>query len=101
MFLIKWTDPAEAELFQTSEYIFNFFSIRELVALTAELEHTLALISENPNTFKPLEGFDNMRQVVIMKYNTLYYKIDSEQELVFIVSFFSNRQHPDKKKLNS
>ena len=101
MFQIIWAKPAETELFRTSEYILDFFSLNELIDLTAEVEHITKIIAKNPKTFKLLEGSEDIRYVVILKYNTLYYLVDNHQKLVRIISFFSNRQHSDQTRLKS
>lgn len=99
MFQINWTEPAESELFETSNYLFEDFSISEINSLTAEIEHILGIIANKPETFRKLEGYENVRYVVILTYNTLYYTIDYDQNSVDIVSFFSNRQSEGKRNL--
>ena len=93
---ILWTNHALKELKQTYEYLEIHFTSRELEKLSSELEHTLKLISQNPELF-PICDSRKIRKVVILKFNSLYYRVHNNQ--VEILSFFSNRQHPNKRKL--
>ena len=80
---ILWTDHALSELNKTIEYLEENWTDKELGNLSLELEHTVELISKTPEIFA--------------KYNSLYYRINNDS--IEIISFFSNRQDPDKIKL--
>lgn len=68
---------------------------RRLRKLAQKIESTIQLISSSPLIF-PRSKTQNIHKVVILKYNTMYYRIkDSDIE---IISFFSNRQNTDKIK---
>ena len=93
---VIWTDFALSELAETFEYLKFNFTDEEISKLANELEHTINLISENPLLFAKVDEND-VRRVVILKYNNLNYRIIEKS--VEIISFFSNRQSPDKQKL--
>ena len=95
-FEILWTDFALEELSETVGYLEREFSQKEIDILGDEIERITSIISQNPNIF-PLSDRLQIRKVVILKFNTLYYRIMNEK--VEILSFFSNRQSPEKKKL--
>ena len=65
--------------------------------LASKLEEMLSLLSRNPNLFQVSDIEKDIRRVVIMNRNTLYYRIVKDH--VEIISFFSNRQNPQKRKL--
>ena len=94
---ILWTDFALTELEKTLEYLQENWTEKELRNLAAKLDETVALLSQNPTLFQVSEIKKEIRRVVILKHNTLYYRIMNEQ--VEIISFFSNRQSPKKRKL--
>ena len=90
-FKIQWTDFALNELADTYEYLELNFSQKELNKLSVEIERVLRLITKNPKLFPKSES-NNIRRVVIKKFNTMYYReVGSSIE---ILSFFSNRQEP-------
>ena len=94
---ILWTDFALIELEKTIEYLEENWSPRELKNLAQEIEKTLSLLSHNPNLFQASEIKKEIRRVVVAKHNTLYYRV--KNDTIEIISFFSNRQSPKKRKL--
>ena len=84
------------ELSETVEYLKREFSQKEIDNLGDEIERICSIISQNPNIFPHSDRLQT-RKAVILKFNTLYYRIMNDQ--VEILSFFSNRQSPDKMKL--
>ncbi|MFC6269650.1 type II toxin-antitoxin system RelE/ParE family toxin [Frigoriflavimonas asaccharolytica] len=93
IYKIIWTDFALDELADTFEYLETFFGEKELKFLANEIEKVISIIAKNPLAFQ-ISIKKSVHKIVIAKYNTMYYKIVGET--VEIVSFFSNRQHPDK-----
>ncbi|MBS1548524.1 MAG: type II toxin-antitoxin system RelE/ParE family toxin [Bacteroidetes bacterium] len=93
---ILWTDLALEELSETVEYIERKFTQKEIDRLGNEIERISSIISRNPTIF-PFSDKLQTRKVVILKLNTLYYRIMNET--VEIISFFSNRQNPEKRKI--
>ena len=94
---ILWTDFALSELEKTIEYLEENWTERELRNLAIEIEETLNLLSHNPNLFQKSDIKKEIRRVVVAKHNTLYYRINNNS--IEIISFFSNRQNPKKRKL--
>ena len=84
--------------FKTIEYLEENWTEKELRTLAESIEEKLALISQNPNLFQASDNKKNIRRVVIQTYNTLYYRFENEQ--IEIISFFSNRQNPKRRKLD-
>ena len=94
---IVWTDHALSELEETYDYIESYWTEKELHNLSNEIERTLQLISKNPKIFQKSKLSNAVRRTVIMKYNSLYYRINNDS--VEILSFFSNRKNPNKLEL--
>ncbi len=94
---ILWTDFALTELEKTIEYLQENWTDKEIRNLAIEIEETISLISHNPNLFQSSELKKEIRRAVVAKHNTLYYRI--KNDTVEIISFFSNRQSPKKRKL--
>lgn len=93
---ILWTDNALNELSETYSYLEEYFSEREMKKLSVEIENTLDLISKAPALFPESKSLGT-RRVVILKFNTMYYR--EKNGAIEILSFFSNRQDPAKRKL--
>jgi plasmid stabilization system protein ParE len=94
---ILWTDNALKELQKTVEYLEEHWTEKELKNLSTNLEKTLNLISQNPYLFQESDFKKDVRRVVVLTLNTLYYRVNENN--VEILSFFSNRQNPKKRKL--
>jgi plasmid stabilization system protein ParE len=92
---ILWTDLAIEELEETIKYLEEDFSQKEIKKLAKEIERVINLISQNPTIF-PLSEKKNLRKVVILKFNSMFYRVANEQ--VQIISFFNNRKNPKKRK---
>jgi len=95
-FEILWTDLALEELSETVRYLEREFSQKEIDNLGDEVERISSIISQNLNIFPHSDRLQT-RKAIVLKFNTLYYRIMNDK--IEILSFFSNRQSPDKKKL--
>jgi len=94
---ILWTDFALIELKETFKYLEENWTKKELRNLAFKLEESLRFLSQNPYLFQASDIKKDIRRVVVLAHNTLYYRIVKDH--VEIVSFFSNRQNPGKRKL--
>ena len=94
---ILWTDNALKELEETVIYLEENWTEKELQNLAIHLEKTLNLISQNPFIFQVYDSKKEVRRAVILTLNTLYYQI--KENKIEIISFFSNRQNPKKRKI--
>ena len=72
------------------------FSEKEIKKLVHKIESVTELISQNPNVFPKSEN-NKIYKAVILKFNTMYYRTKNDN--VEILSFFSNRQSPTKRKI--
>ncbi|MDD3788365.1 MAG: type II toxin-antitoxin system RelE/ParE family toxin [Petrimonas sp.] len=93
---VLWTNHALRELEQTIRYLRERFSEKEIRKLAQKIENTTELISLNPTIF-PKSEKQHVHKAVILKYNTLYYRVKGNQ--IHVLSFFSNRQNPKKRKI--
>lgn len=94
---ILWTDHALSELENTIKYLEENWTERELKNFSQELDHTIELISKSPELFQVSKKKKNVRRAVVAKFNNLYYR--QKNDSIEILSFFSNRQNPDKIKI--
>lgn len=93
---VLWTDHALSELENTIDYLEKNWTGKEIKNFFRELDHTVELISRNPDLFQSSKK-KNIRRAVIARYNNLYYR--TEEDTVIILSLFSNRQDPNKIQL--
>jgi len=93
---IFWSEPAKSQLQSTIEFLVENWTEKELQRFFQALEHTIDLISQNPELFQSAEQ-TQVRRAIILKLNTLFYRVNNDT--VEILSFFSNRQGPKKIKI--
>jgi plasmid stabilization system protein ParE len=96
-FRIFWTEIALIEFEDTIIYLQQNWTEREIKNLAVEIEKTLALISSNPEIFQISDSKKDIRRAVVAKLNNMYYRVNSET--VEILSFYSNRKNPNKRRL--
>ncbi len=94
---VFWTGHAISELKKTLEYLEKYWTERELKTFSAKLDHTIELISKTPEIFPSSFEKKDIRKAVVEKHNNLYYRINNDS--IEIVSLFSNRKNPNKKKI--
>lgn len=94
---VLWTDHAISELKETIKYLEESWTEREIRNFSAKLDHTIELISKTPEIFPSSLENDGIRKAVVEKHNNLYYRINKNS--IEIVSLFSNRKNPNKKKI--
>jgi plasmid stabilization system protein ParE len=99
MFKVKWSQNALHDLASTLTYLAENFTTKEITALRTEIKKMEKLLSDNPYIAKLIPERKEVRKLVVMKYNSLYYLVANKE--ITVVSFFSNRQHLDKRKLKS
>lgn len=93
---ILWTPNALEELEQTIEYLQLHFTDKEIKKPVQKIESLIEIISQNPFIF-PISESKNIHKLVILEFNTMYYRVNNSS--VEILSFFSNRQSPQKRKI--
>jgi plasmid stabilization system protein ParE len=96
-FSILWTDHALSELEEIIAFLETHWTERELRNLAKEIEKTIDLLSRNPLLFQSSDINITVRRVIVAKKNTLYYRINGNT--IEVLSFFSNRQNPQKRKI--
>lgn len=94
---ILWTENALSELSDIIYHLETHWTERELNRFSSELDHTIQLISKNPKLFQASMEKSDVRRAVILKLNTLYYRINKKS--VEILSLYLNRKNPEKRKL--
>lgn len=94
---IFWTDYALDELAQTIKYLEENWTEKEIKNFFLKLEETIGFIVQNPYFFQVSDFEKEIRRAIILNHNTLYYRIKNNSEEV--ISLFSHRQDPKKRKL--
>lgn len=89
---VFWTKRALIELEEVESYITEHWTDKELKRLFKHLELTIQLISKNPQIFYESDMKKGVRRAVILKLNSLYYRIKENQ--IEVLAFHANRKRP-------
>lgn len=81
---IFWTPNSLNELEETIEYLQNNFTDKEIKKLAGKIENFTETISYNPYLFPKSES-QNIHKAVILKFNTIYYRVRNENVEIFII----------------
>lgn len=61
---------------------------------------TINAIRKNPGIFPASIRNQEVRRAIIDKNNTFYYKIDDNNQKIYLLTFFDSRQDPEKLIIN-
>lgn len=93
---ISWTPTARRTYFNVLDYLAENWTKREVVNFINEVENLLNQITNNPEMFQASRKKKNVRKALITKHNTLYYRIKPRKKELELITFWDNRQNPNK-----
>lgn len=92
---IIWTDFAKNEYYRTLEWWFELTqSYGYIEKIEDEVSYYEKLLIDNPKMGKEVIEEKQIRRVLILFNFSMFYRIDNNT--IQIVSFFDNRQDPEK-----
>lgn len=92
---VLWTDHALTELEETITYLQLSFTDAEIARLAKAIELTIGNIARNPTMYPESVEANGIRRAVVLRFNTLYYRLKESDKPIEILSFFSNRRNPE------
>ncbi len=101
---VIWSPRAKDELQATYHFLESHWSQKHLKSLLQAMSQAISDVirnlQQNPKLYPVANvGVDYplaIHKVNIQRFNSLYYAIDEENLQINILSFFSNRQSPNK-----
>jgi len=90
------TDHALEELSQTFHYLRLNFTEKETSRLANKIESVISYISKHPRLYPESSRQKGVHRAFVAKFNTLYYRVNVKKNQIEILSFFSNREDPEK-----
>ena len=92
---IVWNRRASNSFNSVIKYLQKEWGDRVTRNFVIRTYQIIELLAANPE-MGSIEHFEKqIRGIVITKHNTLFYRI--EEENIILLTFFDNRQHPQKK----
>ena len=93
---ISWTPTAKRTYFIILGHLAENWTTREVENFINEVESLLSQIADNPEMFQASRKKKHVRKGLITKHNTLYYRIRPRKKELELISFWDNRQDPEK-----
>jgi plasmid stabilization system protein ParE len=93
---IRWTTTAKQSYFNVLDYLKDTWSERESISFIEEVDNLLDQIARYPKMFPESSKKSHVRKAFITKHNTLYYQYNQLKKELVLLTFWDNRQDPEK-----
>jgi len=97
---VVWSAKAKITFFKVLDYLNENWTIKEFLQFNQRTQITINAIRKNPNIFPSSSANKEIRKAIVDKNNSLFYKIDPNQQRIYLLTFFDSRQDPKKLIIN-
>ena len=97
---VKWTNEAVETFEQIIENIFINWSQKEVSKFIEQTEQTIELIKNSPYMFVASTKNKQVRKGYVNRLTSMFYQINFKNNEIEILSFWNNRQNPNKNKFS-
>jgi len=97
---VIWSARAKNTYFKVLDYLDNNWTKRELFQFSQRTQLVIQAIIRNPNMFSHSLKHGNIRKAFVDKNNSFFYQVDLQKNKIYLLTFYDNRQNPDKLKLS-
>jgi len=97
---VIWSAKARITFFKVLDYLEKNWSQREIIQFYNRTEIVLRAIKINPGIFPVSQKHKQARKALIDKNNSFFYQVDSNNNKIYLLTFFDNRQNLKDLKLN-
>ncbi len=94
-YTIKWTDTAKKDFIGIIDFLITNWSKKSAKKFENTVNKQLYLISKMPKIFPKTEARKNIRRCIVVKQVSMYYKIESDNEII-VIRFLDNRKNPNQ-----
>lgn len=96
---IIWSAKAKITFFKVLDYLDKNWTKKEIRQFILRTELVLNTIKKNPGIFPVSSKQKNIRKAIVDKNNSFFYEVDSYKQKIYLLTFFDNRQNPERLKL--
>ncbi|MBV5348727.1 type II toxin-antitoxin system RelE/ParE family toxin [bacterium] len=93
---IIWSAKAKTSFFSVLDYLNGNWTRKEMVQFYERTHTILYAIQKNPALFPASSKNKEIRKAIVDKNNSFFYKIDSTNQKIYLLTFFDSRQDPKK-----
>jgi len=95
---VIWSAKARITYYNVLDYLDTHWSKKEIIQFNQRTEIVIHAIKKNPGIFPSSLKFKNIRKAIVDKNNSFFYSIDPENDKIYLLTFFDNRQCSDNIK---
>ena len=96
---VIWTAKAKITFFNVLQYLDMNWTKHEIKQFSERTEIIIKAIKKNPGIFQYSLKYNKIRKAVVDKNNSFFYQTDLENNKIYLLTFFDNRQNPERLKL--
>lgn len=94
--IITWTPRAKSDFNKVLEYLHENWSVKEVDHFINEIDGVLKGIANNPQMFIESIKQKSVYKAFVTKHNSLFYKVKPRKKEIILLTFWDNRQDPNK-----
>ena len=95
---VIWSAKARITYFNVLDYLEKHWTKKEIIQFSSRTEIVIRAIQKNPGIFPYSHKHRNIRKAIVDKNNSFFYHVDKVNKIIFLLTFFDNRQDPKKLK---
>lgn len=95
---VIWTSRAKITYFKVLDYLEENWTKKEIVKFSIRTEIVISAIKKNPGIFPYSLNYPKIRKAIVDKNNSFFYYIGIENNKIYLLTFFDNRQNPKNLK---
>jgi plasmid stabilization system protein ParE len=95
---IVWSNQAQKDYYKILDYLHENWGLNEVRSFVDKTEEVLGVIKNHPKTFVESPRKRNVRKGFVNEHNSLFYIIKPFKKKIILLSFWDNRQNPQKLK---
>jgi hypothetical protein len=96
---VIWSARAKITYFKVLDYLDDNWTKREIIQFSQRTQIVIQAIKRNPGMFPHSRKHGKIRKAYVDKNNSFFYQVDLQNNKIYLLTFFDNRQNPDKLKL--
>ncbi|HZK92642.1 MAG TPA: hypothetical protein VFC67_00440 [Prolixibacteraceae bacterium] len=97
---VIWSAKAKITFYSVIEYLNANWTKKEMIQFNQRTLITINAIRKNPEIFTASTRNKDVRRAIVDKNNSFYYKIDDNNQKIYLLTFFDSRQDPEKLIIN-
>jgi len=93
---IIWSSKARITFFKVLDYLNENWTQKEIIQFSQRTDIAINAIRKNPGIFPASLKNKEIRKAIIDANNAFFYKTDSYNQKIYLLTFFDFRQDPKK-----